>query len=123
MTERVRSIWALGVLAGMLCLLTACSEEDPKVTIGKEFPFARIGAIKRGVSTERDVLELLGEPLEKEEISDHEERWRYYMKKERRQMVLWVIPTKSLVTENEFIVLLDGSIVKSIEKDSQSYEE
>ena len=122
MPKRGRSIWVLAVLLGMLCL-TACVEEEPRVTIGKEFPFARTGAIKRGVSTERDVLDLLGEPFEKEVISDHEERWRYHMKKERRHMVLWVIPSKTLVTENEFIVYLDGSIVKSIEKDSQSYEE
>ena len=42
-------------------LLVACVDDTPRVTVGREFPIERVVALKRHVSTTKDVLELMGE--------------------------------------------------------------
>jgi hypothetical protein len=113
----------IGLLCALAFSLAACIDETPRITAGKDFPFERLVGIRRGISTEKDVRELMGEPYRKDQLSERRQLWRYYMKKEQKSAVLGFLPTGTHVTETELKIILDGGLVESVAKDSQAYRE
>jgi outer membrane protein assembly factor BamE (lipoprotein component of BamABCDE complex) len=104
-------------------LLSGCTEAEPQVTLGREFPMERIPAIKRGVSTKKDVEDLLGPPYRKETFPGDKIKWRYYMRKEQIKRVLFIINVGSHITENRLDIFFQGPVVHSIDKESKNFNE
>lgn len=105
----------------LLVCVCGCSVEESRVAAGRAFPIARLVAIKRGVTTARDVRELLGKPFRIEKLDERKERWHYYMRKEQEEKFLWVITTSSHVTETRVTINLSDGLVESMRKEAQEY--
>jgi len=107
----------------LLCLVTACVDETPRVTVGKEFPIERSIAIKRHDSTTKDVLELLGEPYRETSGPGRLKRWRYYSRTVTKKAILFFFEGETQVKEDELIIVFDGTVVQSIKRSSDTYNE
>jgi len=113
-----------GALAiGALVALTSCSVSDPKVTIGRAFPFERLVAIHEGRTTKRQVEEILGKPYKEEKLGPRKLRWRYYSREESVKRALFVIPMTTYVNEREAILIFDGAFVDTLEKSHRQFTE
>ncbi len=124
--QRRLAVWvglALLGAAGLAAVgLTGCSVSDPKVTIGRDFPFARLVTIREGKSSKRQVEEILGKPYKVEQLGPRRERWRYYSREESVKRFLF-IPLTTYVVEHEVRIAFDGTFVESIEKQQSQYTE
>jgi hypothetical protein len=113
-------------LAGLCAVplgTAGCFEAEPQVTLGRDFPLQRIPAIKRHLSTHKDVEDVMGPPYRKETLPGNRTKWRYYMRKEQATRILWIFPSATHVTENRLEITFQGSLVESIKKSSKSFSE
>ncbi len=122
--QRSLAVWgglalAIGLAAGGLA---GCSVSDPKVTIGRDFPFARLVAIREGKSSKRQVEGILGKPYKVDKLGPRRERWRYYSREESVKRFLF-IPLTTYVVEREVRLAFDGAFVESIDKQQSQYTE
>ena len=109
-------------LCGLLACVCACSVEDARVAAGRAFPVSRLMVIKHGMTTARDVRDLLGEPSRVEKLDERKERWHYYMRKEQREKFLWFITTSTHVTETRVVINLADGLVDTMRKESHAYD-
>ena len=100
-----------------------CFEAEPEVVIGREFPLERVPAIRRHMSSKKDVEDIMGPPYRKETLPGRQTKWRYYMRKEQANYILWVFPSSIHITETRMEIVFDGSIVESLEKSSNNFSE
>jgi outer membrane protein assembly factor BamE (lipoprotein component of BamABCDE complex) len=111
-------------LAGVFCfsgLFIACVDDTPRVTVGREFPIERVVALKRHVSSKKDVLELMGEPYKKTTKSGRLKEWRYFFRKETKEAVFFFFEGETQVKEGELIIVFDGPLVESLTKNMDTY--
>lgn len=111
------------LIVGLGFFPAGCVDETPRVTTGKAFPIERANAIRRHISTTRDVLDLLGQPFEKKRLEGRRKRWRYYSITKTKNSILFFFEGSTNVHEEELIIVFDGSLVESVEKHSDSYSE
>ena len=123
MTRETRAMKAWWVILVLWLCASACINEDPRVVVGREFPIERLSAIQKGISTRAGVRDLFGEPYKTERLSDRQERWRYFMRRERQNAILFVIPGSLEVTENEVNIVFDGNFVESVDRQVNEYTE
>jgi outer membrane protein assembly factor BamE (lipoprotein component of BamABCDE complex) len=109
------------VLAGVS--LSACVDETPRIARGRDFPIERMAAIKKGISTQASVQELLGEPYRKEKMPERRERWQYFVRWEATHAILGIIPGSVDVTEKQLEIVFDGNFVESFQKEINNYSE
>lgn len=109
-------------LCGLLACMCACSVEDARVAAGRAFPVSRLMVIKHGVTTARDVRDLLGEPFRVEKLDERKERWHYYMRKEQRETFLWFITTSTHVIETRVVINLADGLVDTMRKEAHAYD-
>lgn len=111
----------LFLLAGVS--LGACVDETPRVARGRDFPIERMAALKKGISTQASVQELLGEPYRKEKMPERRERWQYFVRWEATHAILGIIPGSVDVTEKQLEIVFDGNFVESFQKEINNYSE
>ena len=116
-------VLAIALAVAALVALTSCSVSDPKVTIGRDFPFERLVAIHEGRTTKRQVEEILGKPYKEEKLGPRKLRWRYYSREESVKRALFFIIMTTYVTEREAVLTFDGAFVDSLEKSHHQYTE
>lgn len=114
---------ALAALYAVPFGAAGCFEAEPRVTLGRDFPLERVPAIKRHLSTHKDVEGLMGPPYRKETLPGARSRWRYYMRREQATRILWIFPSATHVTENRLEITFDGPMVESISKSSKNFRE
>ncbi len=120
---RVVRTCALGLMLLAWLGLSACVDETPRVTRGRDFPLERMAAIKKGISTQASVQELMGEPYRKEKLTDRRERWQYFVRWEAQHAILGVIPGSVDVTEKQLEVTFEGNFVDSFSKEINNFSE
>ncbi len=120
---RMGGLAILALSVGLCGFPLACVDENPRVTMGKQFPKERANAIRRHISTTKDVLELLGDPFDKKKLSGRRKRWRYYSISKTKTRILLFFEGSTSVQEDEVVIVFDGSLVESIEKSSDNYSE
>ena len=116
-------IMGISIALAALMAATACSVSDPKVTIGRDFPFERLVAIHEGRTTKRQVEEILGMPYKEEKLGPRKLRWRYYSREESVKRALFFIPMTTYVTEREAVLTFEGAFVESLDKSHHQYTE
>lgn len=92
----------------------ACTT-DIEVTAGKDFPYQRALAIQKHIFTSTDVRNLLGEPLEIQQLEGRRSRWRYFCRKESTDKVLLLFHTRKEVLEQQVLITLDGTLVEDVQ--------
>lgn len=125
MLFRSTRIWAtIGGLMLVGCLgLGACVDETPHVTRGRDFPLERMSALKKGISTQASVQELMGEPYRKDRLPDRREKWQYFVRWETQHAILGIIPGSVDVTEKQLEVTFDGNFVDTFQKEVNNFSE
>lgn len=116
-------ILGIVLLVAGLAVLTSCSLSDPKVTIGRAFPFERLVAIHEGRTTKHQVEEILGPPYKQDKLGPRKERWRYYSREESVKRALFIIPMTTYVTVREAVLTFEGAFVELLEKSHHQYTE
>ncbi len=111
----------LPLFAALLLPAAACWQKSD-VVAGKKFPYERAAVIKKHTFTTIDVLELLGEPLEKKRLDGRMVQWRYYCRFQNADRVLLFFDTNVTVTEQEAIVTFDGTLVEDVTYKTTSYD-
>jgi len=124
-----RAAWSFRrwLLAVCLCALgspglSACTQGDPTVAVGREFPMERSVAVKKG-SSKREVEDLLGPPWRVTKLDERREQWRYYARIEVPQRILYVIPNRTDIKEQELTLIFVGNFVDIIDKNTNNYAE
>lgn len=125
MLRRTHIVWAGACGLALLAWLglSACVDETPRVTRGRDFPLERMAAIKKGISTQASVQELLGEPYRKEKLPDRRERWQYFVRWETQHAILGIIPGSVDIAEKQLDVTFDGNFVDSFSKEINNFSE
>ncbi|MBW1808259.1 MAG: hypothetical protein JRJ87_08695 [Deltaproteobacteria bacterium] len=120
-TNKKRLVMFLAAVFISSGLFTACVDDTPRVTVGREFPIERVVALKRHTSTTKDVLELMGEPYKKEDKSGRLKTWRYYFRKVTKEAIFFFFEGETQVKEGELIIVFDGPLIESITKSLDTY--
>jgi outer membrane protein assembly factor BamE (lipoprotein component of BamABCDE complex) len=94
--------------------IPGCTMSEPRVTLGREFPYERLPGIRKGITTRQQVEELLGKPLRVDKISDEREMWRYFYRQETERRFAYFFREGMDVVEKEVNVYFDGPFVMMI---------
>jgi hypothetical protein len=70
----------ISVVAIVMLAIAGCSLSYHRKTFndGFDFPSEYVGEIVKGKTTGDEIISMFGGPLQKNDISDNEEQWRYY---------------------------------------------
>ncbi|MBN2494375.1 MAG: hypothetical protein JXR96_07295 [Deltaproteobacteria bacterium] len=122
MALRSAALMVLCALAASHPWLAGCSVDDPEITSGRDFPFERAVALKKGNSTKKDAEDLLGPPFRKSKLSERVEAYRYFSKQVVVHRIFYFIPYRSDITEKELVLTFHGAFLEKIEKNVYQYE-
>jgi len=115
----------LPILVAMACLAcTAYRDGAYKVIAGEYFDTRLVSQIEDGVTTQEQVIEWFGDPLETNSDSAAEV-WRYYVIRERENVENPLLGGKTIhvqTVDQELVIQLSGGVVTSHEFRGESQE-
>lgn len=100
----------LGVLS-LLLIISGCATSSYKV--GNEFASANVSKIEKGVTTENQLVQLIGEPYMKTVLSETEQKWIYTHTEANAKATNYVfsMQVESTGTTKTLDVLLKNGVV------------
>ena len=72
----MKSISLVAVVVVSLVVF-GCTQIMPPNSMGRDFPGENVGKIVRGKTTDKDLIQMFGEPLSKTLISETDKNWIY----------------------------------------------
>ena len=72
----MKSIAIVAVVVASLVVF-GCTQIMPPTSIGRDFPDENVSKIVRGKTTDKDLIQMFGEPLSKTITSETEKNWIY----------------------------------------------
>jgi len=96
-----------------LMLLAACAITETS-SVGKDFNAAQREKIQKNVTTQKQVLTLLGEPMDKKFSQNGKEEWIYLLSAAKVKFNPWVNKAKGMNHVKKLVVLFnDNNTVKN----------
>ena len=74
--KNMKSIALVAVVVASLVVF-GCIQILPPSSMGRDFPGENVSKIVRGKTTDKDLIQMFGEPLSKTVISETEKSWTY----------------------------------------------
>jgi len=105
----------LSVVAVVMLAVAGCSLAYHRKTFndGFDFPSENVGLIVKGKTTGDEIIEMFGGPLQKSDISEDAEQWRYFYSTgiEIKESVFLTDETQSSRWHKTLVIVLKHGIV------------